>query len=212
MLRNPNPPKSRNPNFGFRVVQVPLVGTVDQAGALQYWKTFYADYRAILENPDVRTLIFDGDSDSWELQRFAEFGRLAKVPGHLYDGVNAARRAMYARAHDSGKNVIATNKLKKHYVLDMDPATGRPKVDASGNDKRVWDGTYERQGFNDQEYLWHVQVRNFYVPEKEEWGIKIIKCKANRALEGMDLIGEDCNFAGLVQTCYPNIELSAWGL
>lgn len=209
LLDNPKPPPTRN-EFAFKVIEVPKATQVSQPTFVEYWKAFYAEYLRALQNPDAKVVVLDGDSDSWELQRLAEFGRLTKVPSNMYDNVNAARRAMYARAYDSGKIVIATNKIRKVYVEKL-KADGTPEMNTSGNVVRVWNGEYERQGFSDQEYLWAIQLRHFYDEESQQWGIKILKCKADRSLVGLELRGNECNFATLVQTVYPHIGLEDWG-
>lgn len=211
IFHNPNPPPTRRGDFGFKVVKVPLASSTTQSQAIDLWREYTQDITTAITNPDVRTVVIDGDSDSWEFQRFAEFGRIAKVPSHLYDGVNLARRALYMKLHDSKKTIIATNKLKKHYVTQYDE-NGKPKMNERGTELRTWDGTYERQGFNDQNYLWHIQIRHLFNKEKMQWGLRILKCKPNRDMEGLEIWGADCNFAGLVQTVYPHISLKEWGL
>lgn len=215
MLDNQTPPPWRRKDFAFKVVKAPLptgaAKDLHQAEAIEIWKQFRSDCYSAIALPEARTIVIDGDSDSWELQRFAEFGRINKVPSHMYDGVNAARRSFYARLHDSGKNIIATNKIKKHYVTQYKP-DGTPILDERGGEKRIWDGTWERQGFGDQEYLWAIQLDHFWDEEQSDWAAKIIKCKPDKTLEGYTLRGEELNFAGLVQTVYPHIPLSEWGL
>lgn len=211
VLDNPKPPESRSADFAFKVIQCPKATQYNQKEYQDYWNAFYKEWRAGLENPDARVVCLDGDSDSWELQRLAEFGRLAKVPSTLYDNVNAARRAMYARAYDSGKIIITSNRIRKTYVVDIDPVTHKPKTNSSGNEVRIWNGEYERQGFNDQDYLWSIQLRCYYNEEKACWGVRIMKCKVDRTLVGLELEGTDCNFSTLVETCYPQVPLSEWG-
>lgn len=209
-LDNPEPPKSRNPNFAFRTIPIPLatqLGTKEQY--LEHWKLFYAEYLTALGNVDCRTFVLDGDSDSWELQRLAEFGRLSKVPSNLYDNVNAARRGMYARANDAKKIFLATNRIRKTYVTKMTPA-GVPELNGSGNEVRVWNGEFERQGFSDQDYLWQTQLRCFRTPNGD-FGVKVLKCKPNKEIVGMPFTGGDCNFASLIEAIYPHIPVKEWG-
>jgi hypothetical protein len=210
MLDNRTPPPTRNPDFVYVPIHVPLATSAAQPVFLEYWKSFYSQYSKALANKDARTLVLDGDSDSWELQRLAEFGKLVQVPPILYQSVNAARRAMIAKAYDSGKIIIATNKLKKVYRTKFLP-TGLPATDNSGKEIREWDGkSWERQGFEDQDYLWQVQIKHLY-DEKKKWGIRILKCKVDKELNGMELWGGECNFQTLVQVIYPNVPLSDWG-
>lgn len=201
MLDNPNPPGSRQDNYAFKTIKVPLATQLPtNRDYLAYWQEFYAYYKKALDNPDCRTVVIDGDSDSWELQRLAEFGKLTQVPPILYTQVNAARRAMIARAWDSGKIVICTNKLKEGY---------ESKMDSANREVRTKTGRDERQGFNDQDYLFQMQLRHFHRDGK--FGVKIVKCKADTTLVGMELVGEDCNFAALVQVVYPQVPLEEWG-
>lgn len=202
VLDNATPPDTRQPDWAFKIIKVPLPTQMIQRDYLPYWTEFYTNYKAALDNPDCRTVLLDGDSDSWELQRLAEFGKLTQVPPIMYTNVNAARRAMIARAWDSGKIVIATNKLKDGYSAVRD-AAGKETREKTGND--------ERQGFADQSYLWQVQLRHLYDKDKHEWGLRILSCKANTQLAGIELWGEDCNFKGLVSLIYPNIDLKEWG-
>lgn len=213
-LDNPDPPSTRREDFAFHVVTAPLASqSQDPKFYLEYWRGFYGVYKKALDNADARTVAVDGDSDSWELQRLAENGKLTGVMPLGYTGLNASRRAMYARAYDSGKIIIATNKMAKKYETKYD-TQGHPVLGTDGKEVREWDGkSYERQGFGDHEYLWQIQLRHLYrkTPKGQEWGIRILMCKADRTLEGMELWGADCNFQSLVQTVYPHIPLSEWG-
>lgn len=221
MLDNPTPPPTRNPNFAYKVIKVPLVGTETQAKYLEYWTEFRTTFYRALDNPDCRTVIIDGDSDSWELQRLAEFGKLQQVPSIMYTAVNASRRALISRAWDSGKVVIATNKIKDIYVDKVNPQTGLVEKGNDGKPLRVKSGEAEAQGFGDTDYLWHIRLRHLYKPERmntasgkmdpAEWGVKILKCKANTQLKDTELWGEDCNFRTLVELVYPKIPMSEWG-
>lgn len=222
MLDNQNPPATRRDDFAFHVVTAPLATQAVQSTYGDYWKAFYAIFKSATDNLDATTIGIDGDNDSWELQRLAEFGKLTQIPSILYTNVNAARRAMIARAWDSGKIIIATNKIKPEYVEEKDEQ-GNPVMDNQGKPKRKKSGELERQGFADQDYLWQLQIRHLYqksttrqigpktVDIPQQWGIRILKCKANRELEGQELWGEDCNFQTLVQTVYPQIALEDWG-
>lgn len=227
VLDNPQPPKWRRDDFGFKVVTVPKVGTATQPEFLAYWKTFYNEFKDGLNNLDALTLCLDGDSDSWELQQLAEFGKLTQIPQLMRVAVNAARRAMISRAWDSGKIVIASNKVRDKWIDKVDE-DGNPELDDKGKVKRVNSGEKERQGFSDQDYLWHVQIRHLYERKTEKvipagprkgqkistpprWGLRILKCKANPRLEGDELWDDQCNFASLVKYIYPNVPLSEWG-
>lgn len=223
VLDNPHPPKARRNDFGVKIVKVPLPTQMVQKDYLQYWQDFYAIYKAATDNVDCRTVVIDGDSDSWELQKLAEFGKVTQVPAIMHTNVNAARRAMYARACDCGKIIIATNKVRAEYIDEVDANTGKPIMGNDGKPKRVKSGESERQGFPDQDYLFMIQLRHMYRPagtriirDKEvsvpsQFGIRLLKCKANTELVGTELWGDQCNFQGLVEHVYPQVPLAEWG-
>ena len=221
-IDNPNPPASRRPNWAVKIIPVPPNTTQRQPVYADYFKDCRDHYYKALANPDALTVAIDGDSDLWELQRLAEFGRLTQVfPQTRYTDVYASRRAMTAKAYDSGKIVIGTNKVKPEYE-DVIGADGLPEKDDKGEIKRRKTGRMERQGFPDQDYLWSIQLRCEYQPprtnaisKKEipgQFGIRICKCKVNTSLVGAELWGDDANFTGLVQLVYPHLDPQEFGL
>jgi len=204
----------------FVPIDAPLNTGVTKEVALAGWRDFYQNkYLKALANVDARSVLIDGDSDSFEWQMLAEFGRTTQIPQIQRTGLNAARRVMISRAWDSKKIVITTNKLKKKFETVFDPVTGNAIPDPAkpGENKREWDGkSYERQGFNDHEYLYEIQLRHLYKRPEEnggvpDWGIQILMCKANRMLEGAELWGDECNLPTLLQNVYPHIDLKEWG-
>lgn len=217
MLENPDPPTTRNAgDFIILPVRVTLPTACTQAEAQAAWKEFYFNYYLkALNNQDARTVVLDGDSDSFELQMLAEYGRTTQIPQIQRTSLNAARRAMIAKAWDSGKIIIATNKLKKKYEPVYD-ASGNPVADPQkpNEQKREWDGkSYERQGFNDHEYLWQIQIRHLFERRDDgpHWGLQVIMAKANRQVEGNELWDEDCNVRTLLELVYPEIPATEWG-
>lgn len=199
VLDNPNPPKTRRDDFAFKMIKVPLATQMKVHDYQEHWRLFYSSYIDATENPDARTIIIDGDTQSWDLQKLAAFGRITSVPPIFHTEVNAARRAMLARAFDSGKIVIMTNMLKKDYKT----------IVVDGVEKQVETGGEKRQGYADQDYLYQLQLR--HLRDGKKWGIRITKCKVDMGLVGLELWGEDCNFQSLVQVVYPNVPLSEWG-
>lgn len=219
---NPRPPKARRDDFAVKYMTVPLLGQTLQPEYLEYFKQCRSAIYTAIANPDALTIAIDGDSDFWELQVLAEFGKKTQVwPQTRWGDVQAARRVITARCHDSGKIIIGTNKLKDEYepVIGDD---GLPVKENNGEIKRAKTGRLERQGFKDQDYLWNIQIRHLYQPPRvnaktnkempAQWGLRILKCKADTSLEGTELWAGDCNFAGLVHLVYPNVTDKEWGL
>jgi hypothetical protein len=200
MLDNPHPPATRCKDIAIKVLAPPIATQLTQAGYVKYWQeVFFPSYKAALDNPDARTVVIDTDSDTWELQRLAEFGRLTQVAPLQYPNLNAARKAMIARAYDSGKVVISINRLEEEYETKV----------VNGKEVQAKSGGVRRQGFRDWKYLWQVQLRHFR--DEEGFGTKILMCKSDTSVEGMDLRKEDNNFQSLVQMIYPQVDLKEWG-
>lgn len=209
---NRTPPSTRRDDFGFKIISAPVATQAQQPVYLEHWKIFREEFYKALDNPDARTVVVDGDSDSWQLQRLAEHGRLTGIfPATRYTDVYAARRGLINRAWDANKIVIMTNKLKAEYKTVRDE-NGHPVLDkVTKEEKREKTGEYEREGFPDQEYLYQVQIRHLYDERKGIWGFRILRCKSDPGLKGMELWGPDCCFQSLVETAYPHVPLSEWG-
>lgn len=198
--------------WGFRLVPVPLAGQATKEDYLTYWVSIRDTMKTVAAIPDIYSILFDGDTDSWELQRLAAFGKLTKIPSILYDEVNAARRAFYARMFDSKKNFIATNRVERVYKTVYNP-DGSPKLNNSGNEVREWNGQYERKGFGDNKFLWQVHLLALHEVRDGEhhYGVKIEMNKINPSVEGMELWGDECNFQTLAQYTYPDSRPEDWG-
>lgn len=218
MLDNPNPPAARRDDFAFN--EIMLATDTMAEDFKKNWQTYRDALMAAIKNPDALTVGIDGDSDTWETQRLADFGKLTQVPSFKYAGVNAARRALIARCFDSGKIIVATNKVKDEYVTKKD-SSGNPVL-LDGKEVRERSGNSVRQGFEDDNYLWHLQLRHLRKDAHYskllkrdiplQFGIEILKSKSNPSLKGLQLWGDSCNFAGLVSVVYPDVELAEWGL
>ena len=220
---NPRPPPTRRTDFGFKVVTVPTATQFASAkDYVPYWAIAHQSYLDALTNPDSRTVCIDGDNLGWDLQRLAEHGKLTGIfPATRYTDVYAARRAYYFRAWDSGKIILATNWMRDEYAV-MHDTKGAVLLDEKGEPKKEKTGNKASSGFPDHDYLWQICLRHLYIPPQwnkilkrnlpPKWGLLITKCKADPMLVGTELWGGDATFTGLVQTVYPQIPLSEWGL
>lgn len=239
-IDNPNPPASRRDipnNFAFKTVATPLEGTLEQKGTdtvpgfREYFFACRREYYAALDVPDAVSVMCDGDSDFFELQVLATFGKTKEIfPQTRWGDVYTPKRAMVARAWESGKIVVATNKLKDEYIDLIDPVTGKPVLDEYNKNqpKRVKSGRLERQGFKEHQYLYNIQIRHLHQPattkviEKGpragtevtvpgQFGLVILECKVRTELKGHEVWGEKANFRGLMELCYPNVDIRDFG-
>ncbi len=213
------PPLNRQKDVYLRTFKIPKPGQ-DPGKAegntyLTIWNDFYSWYIKTISCPDFKTVVIDGDSDLWELQNLAAFGKVTQIPPIMRTEVNAARRVLIARGFDSGKNIIFTYRVAAEYedIVKLD-SNGKP------TQVSVRTGDMRRVGFNDQSYLVQVQLRAQTRRRQDkdgndlplEFGVRILKCKPDPELVGAELWGRDCNFKGLVETIYPESDPAEWGL
>ncbi len=221
---NPRPPAARNQNVAIKVHQVPMAMTAKIPDYQKYYALVRDSFYGALEHPESQVVFMDGDSDFWELHILAHFGKTTSIyPQTRYAAPYAEKRAQIARAWDSGKIVICSNKVKDAYET-VRKADGTPEKDPiNGEDLRRKTGEKERQGFKDQDYLWDMQLRHMFQPAAiktignrtvevpAQWGIKITKCKHDMSKVGEELWADECNFKGLVSLVYPEVPLGRWG-
>lgn len=255
-LDNPKPPSSRRGNHIFYDIKIPMsqMGTGSLGPALHgkykdlqemakdYWNEFRNKVYEACAIEDALTVSIDGDSDTWNLQKLVDFGRIELILPRSTGPMKDTRRVFIYKMFHTGKNIVATNKLKAKYV---------PVLDENGNTKRDKDGEIvkepsptevERQGYpaDLQDYLWQFQIRHLIkkpeiirpetrriatiginkgkeivtpaVVSPAQWGLRILKCKHNVDFEGAELWGDQCNYGGLVALTFPNSDPSEWGL
>ena len=222
VLDNPTPPAERH-EFAVEAIKIKLNTTGTQTDYAECYRDIRTRVYKALDNPDAVTIGIDCDSDLWEIQRLADFGKLANVwPMTRYGDTYAAKRAFIARCWDSGKIIVGANKVRDRFETVYKP-DGTPEMEQDGKtERRRKSGEKERQGFPDTDYLWQIQLRNLYQPPTYDaafkrtwpgkWGIRILKCKPVPDLIGTELWGSDANFRGLVSLVYPNVDPGEWGL
>ncbi len=222
---NPEPPECRNPKVGIKVIPIPLEGTSKLPVYQEYYTKTRDSLYTALDNPDSHFVALDGDSDFWELHLLAHFGKTRQIfPQTKYTDVYVEKRAQLARAFDSGKIVVFTNKVTDEYVDVLDD-NGNPVVDPQNpkDTLRKKSGNDKAQGFKDQDYLYQVRLVHLFRPAEEKiikgkrvlapkaWGIRIKKAKHNKDMEGCELWGEECCFRGLVTNLWPDVDPRRWG-
>lgn len=155
-----------------------LSGPNPTAAILAMWEKMKADFIWGCQSPDILTPIVDTATEMWELVRMARFGKLTQVMPHNYGPVNAEFRDLLRLAYTCGKDVIFIHKMKAEYI----------------NDKRT--GKLERAGFNDMGFLVQINLQAWR-NQDGEFGMTIIDCRQNPEVNGVELVGEMCNWGFL---------------
>lgn len=219
-LHNPAPPLSRRNDWGFKVIKMPMnhgqVKPEDQPLYLEAFLDARNSFYAALKNPDATTVVMDGDTEFYELQVLAEYGKTKQVwPQTRWSDVMFKRREILAKAWDSGKIVVFTNKVKDEYV-EVLGADGLPMKDDKGESVRKKTGRQTMQGFQDTSHLVVVRLQSLFEPPTKttaaRWGVRFLKCSTNMNLVGEELWDDDCCFSTVAQMVYPDTPLEEFGL
>jgi hypothetical protein len=211
-----------------------------QKVAVGEWRRFYTTYLKALREPVckrggkylmARTVVVDTGSEQWELLRLAQFGKLVQVPTFKYREVNSIMRDMVRQALDSDVNVIFLHKLDNEWVKG-----GRDK---DGNEKQIKSGVKLVKGFDEMAHLVQANMFCYRAPmadtQPAEWKVKvglgeadtwtaeprapkgdlgfrarIINCRHNPKLEGMELCDEAVDFRMLAQMIVPGTTPADW--
>jgi len=148
------------------------------------WKELYDCYWSALKDTKTRSIIFDTDTEAWEIARLALLGRLEKVPPLKYTELNRMFREMVDAAFTHDKNVIFICKYKKQYTSH------------GSDDMGKWNGKYEPMGFNDLPYIVQVNLRSRLerVDDVLVPSVEIVNCRQNMQLMGEVFEGEMATF------------------
>lgn len=134
--------------FGLDLAGERLKKDVQEAARAVYLQ-FEQDYLAALAGP-YQTVVVDKATEVWRYLRVAEFGKVSKVPSHLYNHVNATYRRLMIKALDTTKNVILVHDLEEEW---------EEYVDTDGRSKRRWTGRYQLNGFKETASMVQTGVR-----------------------------------------------------
>ena len=131
------------------------------------------------------TLVIDSESQSWELQMLAEFGRTDQIMPRDRGNLNSDKRAFINACLSSDMNIIFCSRLREVWIDNK--ATG----------------TYERRGYNGLDYdcqvvAWSVkrQAKDVMgnVVGDTEFGLQVMDSRLNPSMEGKTYWGPMCRF------------------
>lgn len=140
-------------------------------------RQFCADYSTVINNPEIRSVVWDTATEIWELIRLAAFGKLTNVMPHHYVQVNNGFRGLIRAAFDSNTNLVMIHRLKDEWVN---------YTSSDGKEKSKRSGRKERAGFSDVGFACQVMVQTFFNQEEEDspFQMKVLKCTQNPQITG----------------------------
>ena len=174
---------------------------MEQKDHQKLWEQLKSDFYTALDHPEIRTIILDTATDIWELCRLAVLGRLSQVQPFQYGEANEEFKDLFKEAIGSNKNVILLHQVKKEY------ANNQPT------------GDYERAGFSKVGYLVQVLIKmttkdlmteDGKTFDRRQFGFRIMDCRHDPALNGLELTDDFCNFTNLAMALFPDTDEEYW--
>ncbi len=169
------------------------------------WEAIMSAYISALEDTHMRSILFDTDTEGWEIVRLAYLGKLIGVKELKYPEINSIFRGIIDMALAYDKNVIFTCRLKKQYVK-----TG--KKSQAGYDESAWNGKYEEAGFGEFRSIVQANLRAKIIDEdgKKIPTIRIINCRQNMQMNGEVFEGEDACFSWVAANIIEGTSPEEW--
>ena len=161
------------------------------------WKKFKEDYEEALDS-EVRTIVIDTGTGSYELARYAAFGKLTQVMPLEYARVNGEFQGLIHRGYDSDKNILWIHRLKPEWAEERD---------GKGNLKSGKTGRLERAGYRDMGF--EVQMNLRLAKERDKQGrfhytTTVLDCRLNSEIDGLVLKDEMSSFQFLAASVFEN--------
>lgn len=173
----------------------------DASAAPALWDSLVGLTRDVFSDKGVRTIIWDTATFAWELLRMARFGKLTQVMPHMYAPCNAEYENLIWEAESARKFFVLIHTMKKEYV-------GGKNSKGDGQLEGTWNGKYERAGYSRMGFVANVLLEHFRT-EDNGFGVRVLQNKVKPEMDGVELIGDDCNFSTLAYKTFGG-EMAPW--
>ena len=158
-----------------------------QAFAKEVREQFVADYTDALD-AGARTIVWDKETDVWEMFRYAEFGKPNDAPKD-YAKLNQRYIALVNRVKDYDASLVCIQSMKEDWgqVGPVSPTSGKRGLAKTG--------TKSRRGFDRLDEIVFAELHFRREPSSDpevsgpEYFIDVGKCRQNSALQNQTLPG-----------------------
>lgn len=174
----------------------PTDDTFTQEDAVKLRDQFIDDFVFAVEH--ARTVIWDLESEVWELFRYAEFGGPSDRPNN-FSQLNQRMRKYVNLPKKATINFGCIQSLKDEWV-SITKANGKAGGEATGNRKRA--------GFKELEGLVHVDL--FHERRAGHFNLTVGKSRGPGCRNVQDQTFSDIDFSTLGQLIFPDTESENW--
>lgn len=170
-----------------------------QDAAIAIRDQFIEDFDLALTQ--ARTIIWDTETELWEVFRYAEFDAMSDAPRN-YVQLNARYRDLIQRAYDTGVNLQLIQKVKEKWQ-SVD------KVDRNGRktSSPYPTGEYEPTGFKEAGYIVQANIQHAWDKERG-FILKVLNCRQNMGIAGEEY--ENFSFGDIAQLVFPTSSETDW--
>lgn len=200
MRKTPEFPPHREVDDGGKLKRVPsneeLAFYEKRAGWVDAncWSPFEAANDAAVA-AGMRTVIWDTETEVWEMKRMSRFGRLLQNPQMYYPKINGEYKEFLRRMEKSGVVFIMIRQLKEKFESP---------------------GVYVPQGMGKIDFIVDAAVEMTHIPavkvgreeRPEKYRCKILKARQAKGRLGTVL--EDPTFSELASVLKPAVDADAW--
>lgn len=171
-------------------------GDCSQEAAQVLRDQFIEDFEKVLKV--ARTIIWDTETELWDLFRYAEFGVndafVSTTAPKNYVKLNSAYRDLVQQAYDTGVNLQLIQKVKERWKSNE---KGSP----------VPSGVFEATGFKEAGYIVQASLQHSW--EKDRGFVtKLLNCRQNMALAGEEF--ENIDFPTLATLIFGEASEESW--
>jgi hypothetical protein len=166
------------------------------------WQQFIADYDAALK--EARTILWDTESEVWELLRYARLGAVSGAPKD-YAVLNGEYRTLVRKAYGAGVNLGLIQKVKEQWVSKMDPQKGKMVPHNTGE--------MVPTGMKEIGFLVQVNLRHFREFNEEKQIVYRTEIEDVRHNDGQYMVGmvmDNFDFPQLAEGIFPDSKAEDW--
>ena len=173
--------------------------SVDQDSAQTLRQQFIDDFETALKV--ARTIIWDTETEVWELFRYAEFGDMSDAPKN-YVRLNSDYRDLIQQAYDASVNLQLIQKVKEKWIsIEGTDRNGKKVLKPQAT------GLMEPTGFKEAGYIVQVNIEHGWDKERG-FLVNVKNCRQNMSIAGE--IYENIDFPMLAQLVFPESSEEQW--
>lgn len=168
----------------------------------KFTEDFESGIKAAIKG-NLRTIIWDRESDMWDLFFFAEFGTddaFAAAPAKDWDRLKGKIRRLISMAKEINVNFGMIQGMKNEWGSSINPKNGKKQSSPTGN--RITAGM---EGIN---ALAHVEIE--HVRTGGDFGINVGKSRGPGSRSVQDKHFDNVSFADFAQLVFPESDESEW--